>query len=227
MFEQLIFSGHLKKFVYTILCASLCLLSACQKHSDNQPQNTTKSEHATAINTAHDSNTFIGIDISAEKIGADFSLNSTLGKKISLKDTQGKIVVMLFGFTHCPDVCPTNLMTYSQALKMLGDKAENVQLYFVTVDPERDTPELLGKYVPFFHPSFVGLIPETQTELEKLAQEWKITYKKVPLSRGNYTMDHSAGSYILDKTGKTVLYEAHGISAYELAQDLELLIDKK
>ena len=168
--------------------------------------------------------TFFGSDVRDKNLGTDFVLPATTGKLIALHDTQGKITVLVFGYAHCPDVCPTNLLTYADALKMLGEQEKNVQLYFITVDPERDTLDAMKSYVTIFNKSFIGLVADNDKTLQEVKDAWQIVAQKVPREDGNYLVDHSAGTYILDKDGRTVLYEPHGMSAQQLADDIELLL---
>ncbi|MDR9824823.1 SCO family protein, partial [Vibrio sp. FNV 38] len=138
------------------------------------------------------------LDITGSKsFGTDFSLTDHTGKRRTLEDFRGKVVVMFFGYTHCPDVCPTTLAELRAVMDTLGKDADRVQVLFVTVDPERDTQDLLAKYVPAFDPRFIGLRPANETELKKVASDFKVFYSKVPgSSPDNYTMDHTAGSYM-------------------------------
>ncbi len=148
---------------------------------------------------------FTNVDITGNKqFGADFSLPDSSGKTRTLADYKGKVVVLFFGYTHCPDVCPTTMAELSQALQQLGpDDAKRVQVLFVTVDPERDTPELMAQYVPAFNPTFVGLRPGNQEQLTKVTKDFRVYYAKVPgRTPDSYTMDHTAASYVFDTDGK-------------------------
>jgi protein SCO1/2 len=142
-----------------------------------------------------------------------------------MADYKGKVVVVFFGFTQCPDVCPTTLTEMDEALKLLGPKAAKVQVIFITVDPERDTASVLAQYVPAFNSSFVGLRPADEAGLEKVAKDFRIYYKKVPGSKlGSYTMDHSAGSYVFDQNGQLRLYIKHAQGPEVLAHDLKNIL---
>jgi protein SCO1/2 len=158
--------------------------------------------------------------------GADFAKNLSLtdhkGERRTLADFKGKVVVVFFGFTHCPDVCPTTLGELATALKALGPQAENVQVLFITVDPERDTREVLAQYVPAFDASFLGL-RGTLEETAAVAKEFKIIYQKQGGGE-NYTVDHSAGTYIFDRDGRLRLYAPFGQKADALVHDIRLLL---
>ena len=169
-----------------------------------------------------------GSDIRAEQIGGDFTLMDHHGKPVKLSDFKGKVVGLVFGYTHCPDVCPTNLLTFAEALKQLGPQAEAVQVLFISVDPERDTPALLAQYVPVFNPTFIGLTTDAtnQGALSLVKQQYRIVSQKVPRGDdGHYLVDHSAGNYLIDKNGHAAVYEPHGQTAAQLAHDLKILLE--
>jgi protein SCO1/2 len=170
---------------------------------------------------------FQSTDVTGAPIGGEFRLTGHDGKPRSLADFKGNVVVLFFGFTHCPDVCPTTMYELSEALKQLGDKAKDVQVLFVSVDPERDTPQLLGKYVPAFNPTFLGLTG-SPAEIRAVADKYKIVYQKSAVAGSsnpaNYTVDHSAGSYILDKDGQLRLFVNYGAGSKVFAHDLALLL---
>ena len=169
---------------------------------------------------------FKNIDITGSTaFGKDFSLVDPDGKVRTLADFKGKVVVMFFGYTQCPDVCPTTLTEMQQAMTLLGPQSDKVQVLFVTVDPERDTAAILKQYVPAFDPRFLGLRPADAAALEKVAKDFKIYYKKVPgTSPGSYTMDHTAGSYAFDPEGRLRLYIKHAQGPEILAHDLRELL---
>jgi protein SCO1/2 len=169
---------------------------------------------------------FNNVDITGGKaFGADFSLLDPDGKVRTLTDFKGKVVLMFFGYTQCPDVCPTTLTEMQQVMTLLGPQANQVQVLFVTVDPDRDTAEILKQYVPAFDDRFLGLRPADEAALEKVAKDFKIYYKKVPgISPGSYTMDHTAGSYAFDPEGNLRLYIKHAQGPEALAQDLKVLL---
>jgi len=169
---------------------------------------------------------FKNIDITGSTaFGKDFSLLDPDGKVRTLADFKGKVVVMFFGYTQCPDICPTTLTEMQQVMTLLGPQSDKVQVLFVTVDPERDTAEILKQYVPAFDPRFLGLRPADEAGLEKVAKDFKIYYKKVPGTKpGSYTMDHTAGSYAFDPDGRLRLYIKHAQGPETLAHDLKELL---
>ncbi|HWT34705.1 MAG TPA: SCO family protein [Paraburkholderia sp.] len=170
---------------------------------------------------------FTNVDITGNKqFGTDFSLPDSSGKTRTLADYKGKVVVLFFGYTHCPDVCPTTMAELSQALQQLGpEDAKRVQVLFVTVDPERDTPELMAQYVPAFNPTFVGLRPADQEQLTKVTKDFRVYYAKVPgKTPDSYTMDHTAASYVFDTDGKLRLFARDSQGASPWVHDLKLLL---
>jgi protein SCO1/2 len=169
---------------------------------------------------------FKNVDITGSTaFGKDFSLLDPDGKVRTLADFKGKAVVMFFGYTQCPDVCPTTLTEMQQVMTLLGPKSDKVQVLFVTVDPDRDTAAILKQYVPSFDSRFLGLRPADEVALEKVTKDFKIYYKKVPgSSPGSYTMDHSAGSYAFDPEGRLRLYIKHAQGPETLAHDLKELL---
>jgi protein SCO1/2 len=167
---------------------------------------------------------FRSVDITGADYARDFSLPDQDGKPRSLKDFAGQVVVVFFGFTQCPDVCPTTLTELAQVKKMLGADGAKVQGVFITVDPERDTPEVLKAYMANFDPAFVAL-RGTPDQLAALTKDFKVYYKKVEgKTPGSYTMDHSAASYVYDPQGRLRLYTRYGSGAQALADDLRLLL---
>ena len=169
---------------------------------------------------------FKNVDITGSTaFGNNFSLLDTNGNTKTMADYKGKVVIVFFGFTQCPDVCPTTLTEMEEALKLLGPKADKVQVIFVTVDPERDTASVLAQYVPAFNPRFVGLRPADEAGLEKVTKDFRIYYKKVPGSKpGSYTIDHTAGSYVFDQNGQLRLYIKHAQGPEVLAHDLKNIL---
>jgi protein SCO1 len=153
---------------------------------------------------------FQGSDVTGAAFGRDFHLVDHNGKPRSLADFRGKAVVVFFGYTQCPDFCPTTLAELAAAMQKLGPDASRVQVLFVTVDPERDTRDVLAHYVPAFDPSFLGLSGDDKATAE-VAKEFKIIYQKQPgKTPGSYTLDHSAGTYIFDPQGRLRVYENYG-----------------
>jgi len=169
---------------------------------------------------------FKNIDITGgTAFGKDFSLLDPDGKVRTLADFKGKVVVMFFGYTQCPDVCPTTLTEMQQVMALMGPKSDKVQVLFVTVDPQRDTAEILKQYVPAFDPRFLGLRPADEASLDKVTKDFKIYYKKVPGTKpDSYTMDHTAGSYAFDPEGRLRLYIKHAQGPETLAHDLKELL---
>lgn len=170
-----------------------------------------------------DKQTFQLSDITGAEFGRDFSLTDHNGHARTLADFRGKVVTVFFGFTHCPDVCPTTLAEMAQVMRELGPDAEKVQVLFITVDPERDTPEVLRQYVPAFHPSFLGLYGDADATA-RTAKEFKVFYQKQPLPGGGYSVDHSAGTYIYDRQGRLRLYASYGSGAAKLLHDIRILL---
>jgi protein SCO1/2 len=167
---------------------------------------------------------FNAIDITGADFGKDFKLTDHTGKPRTLADFKGKVVVIFFGYTNCPDVCPTTMSDLNQAMKLLGKDASRVKVLFVTVDPERDTQALLAKYVPAFNPDFIGLYGEAATTA-KTAKDFRIFYQKnKPDSNGNYSVDHSAGTYVFDPDGKLRLFMKYGEGVESIAHDLRELL---
>ena len=165
-------------------------------------------------------------DIRKDNIGGDFTLTDTNGKPLSLSSLKGKVVVLSFGYTNCPDICPTELLLYSDTLKQLGDDAKKVAVVFVSVDPERDTPELMKQYVKQFHPDFIGLT-DTQggNELALAKQQWRIISAKADIKSDKlYNVDHSSGTYLLDKQGNAAYFERFGAEAPQLVADIKTLL---
>ncbi len=163
---------------------------------------------------------FKGSDVTGAGFGRDFRLTDQNGKTRTLADFRGKAVVIFFGYTQCPDFCPTTLSELAAAMKELGADAGRVQVLFVTVDPERDTREVLAHYVPAFDPSFLGLYGDAAATAE-VAKEFKIIYQKQPgREPGSYTLDHSAGTYIFDPEGRLRVYETYGPGPDVYAHDL-------
>ena len=165
---------------------------------------------------------FHNTDVTGVDYAKGFTLTDHTGKVRTLEDFRGKIVVMFFGYTQCPDVCPTTMAEMATVLKELGPSADEVQVLFVTVDPERDTQELLSHYVPAFDKRFIGLYGDAAATA-KVAKEFKVFYAKAPGADANsYTVDHTAGSFVFDKQGQLRLFVRHcqgpGLIAHDLRQ---------
>jgi protein SCO1 len=186
-----------------MLCLMLACLSACQPPSKEA---------------------FEGTDITGADFASGLALTDHHGKATNLTTFKGKVVVLFFGYTHCPDVCPTTMSELAQAMKLLGKDADRVQVLFVTLDPARDTPDVLAKYVPYFDPRFLGL-SGSESQIADTARNFKISAsKQAPDARGNYSIDHSAGIYVYDQQGKIRLYINYGTPAAAIAHDLRLLM---
>lgn len=167
---------------------------------------------------------FKGVDITGAEYGRQLALPDQDGKPRTLADFKGKVTVVFFGYTQCPDVCPTTMAELAQVKKSLGADGERVQGVFVTVDPERDTPQLLKSYVQGFDPSFVAL-RGTAEQTQATAKEFKVFYAKVPGKEpGAYTMDHTAGSYVFDAQGRLRLFVRYGSPTEALVADLKTLL---
>lgn len=167
---------------------------------------------------------FKAIDVSGADFGRELALSDAEGRPRSLADFRGKVTVIFFGYAQCPDVCPTTLAELAEARRALGPAGQDVQGVFVTVDPERDTPEMLKAYVASFDPSFVALRGSPE-QTREAAKAFKIFYAKVPgKTEGSYTVDHTAGAYILDREARLRLFTRHGTGAEALVHDLKLLL---
>ncbi len=195
----------MKHFFSTICLAALAfLMVACNKEAASEK--------------------FINADISGLGYAQDFALTDHHGKPSKLADFKGKAVVMFFGYTQCPDVCPTTMVEMSEVMKQLGPLADKVQVLFVTIDPARDTQALLAQYVPGFDSRFIGLYGNEE-ETEKVAKEFKVFFQKVPgKTEGSYTMDHTAGSYVFDPQGHIRLFVRHDQGPEPIVHDLKLLL---
>jgi len=168
--------------------------------------------------------TFQATDITGAAFARDFRLTDHNGQVRTLADFRGKVVAVFFGYVHCPDVCPTTLADFAAALQQLGPQAGQVQVIFVTLDPQRDTPELLKQFVPAFNPGFLGMVADAET-LQQLAKEYKVVYQKTAVKAADdYLIDHSAGTYIYDQKGNLRLLMPYGSSPDAIAQDLKALL---
>ena len=190
----------MRKF-FLILCT--LLVTACGEHELPSPY------HA--------------IDVTWRLGQADFHLTDFNGKSRSLADFRGKVVVLFFGYTHCPEACPTTLADLAQVMRMLGKDADRVQVLFVTVDPERDRPELLAKFVPFFYPSFLGLYGDARATAQT-AKAFGVGYEKQYYKKGGYTLLHSVGTFLIGTKGQPLLLSSYGQHAELLVQDIRLLL---
>lgn len=186
----------------SILIALLFFISACEEPKLPSPF------HASEVGTRF--------------AGADFKLTDHNGLPRTLRDFRGKVVVLFFGYMHCPDVCPTTMADLAQVMGKLGSDADRVQVLFVTVDPERDTPQLLAQYVPAFHPSFMGLYGDAQSTAA-VAKTFNVMYQKQPAAAG-YNVDHSAGTFLIDPSGRVRLISPYAQRTDWLEQDIRLLL---
>ena len=167
---------------------------------------------------------FHATDITGADFGKDFRLTDHNGKVRTLADFKGKAVVIFFGYTHCPDVCPTTLSDMTQALNLLGKDAQKVQVLFVTVDPARDSQALLANYVPAFNPDFLGLYGD-EAATAKVAKEFRVFYQKHERKNSeSYEVDHTAGNFVFDQSGKLRLFMKYGQGAESIAHDLRALL---
>ena len=167
---------------------------------------------------------FKAVDITGAEYATGFNLTDHNGQKRTLADFKGKAVVIFFGYTQCPDVCPTSMTELAQAKQLLGPDGDKLQGLFISVDPERDTPEVMKAYMASFDPTFLALYAPAG-ELPEVARQFKIYYKKVDGSTPtSYTMDHAAGSYVYDTQGRIRLYHRYGSGAQALADDVKLLL---
>jgi protein SCO1/2 len=186
-----------------LLAASAAMVSGC---FDNKPS-------------------FVSIDVTGADYARDFKLPDANGQERSITDFAGKVVVVFFGYTQCPDVCPTTMNELAEIRKLLGKDADRLQGVFVTVDPQRDTPEVLKAYLGNFDPSFVALRPTSPEQLAALAKDFKIYYKRNEgRTETSYTMDHSAGSYVYDTKGQLRLFTRYGMGIKPLAEDIQQLL---
>jgi len=193
----------MKKLLALALTAVTLMLAGCGEKSAIQFQNT---------------------DLTGASFAKDFALTDHTGKPRTMADFKGKVVVMFFGYTQCPDVCPTTMAEMSAVMKELGPQAEQVQVLFVTVDPERDTQQLLAEYVPAFDKRFLGL-RGTAEQTAATGKEFKVLYSKVPGKEpGSYSMDHTAASYVFDKQGKIRLLIRPGQGPAPAVHDIKLLL---
>ncbi|TXI46162.1 SCO family protein [Methylophilus sp.] len=191
------------KWVYLLMMLLAMLQAACQQSNASR---------------------FIGTDLTGTQFGKPLSLTDHTGKLRSMSDFKGKVVVMFFGYTHCPDVCPTTMSDLKQTMKLLADQANDVQVLFVTVDPARDTQAVLAQFVPGFDARFIGL-RGTEAEVAANLSEYKVYAAKVSEpGKSGYTMDHSAGMYVFDKTGAPRIYLGYGEKPENIAHDLRLLL---
>ena len=192
--------------VLVAACALTVSLAACDKLPDKQQVS------------------FQNTDVTGLDYAKGFALTDHTGKPRTLADFKGKVVVVFFGYTQCPDVCPTTMAEMASVMQKLGPQADQVQVLFITLDPERDTQQLLANYVPAFDKRFIGL-RGTLEQTAQTAKEFKVFYSKVPgTSPGSYTIDHTAGSYVFDRDGRLRLFIRHGQGPDPIVHDLRQLL---
>ncbi|KFC72048.1 SCO family protein [Massilia sp. LC238] len=196
----------MKKLLTALMLSAAVLAAGCDKLSNKTPA-------------------FVNTDITGLDYAKGFSLTDHTGKPRTLQDFRGKLVVVFFGYTQCPDVCPTTMAKMATVMKELGPASKDVQVLFITLDPERDTQELLNAYVPAFHPSFIGLRGDAEATA-RTAKEFKVFYAKTPSGDDpkNYTVDHMTGSYVFDREGRVRLLVRHEAEPGAIASDLRQLL---
>lgn len=188
--------------------ATVCLVAGCNAPDDG----------------AGRAPAFMSTDITGADYAHGFRLADHTGKPRTLEDFRGKVVTIFFGYTQCPDVCPTNLLAMAEVMRQLGDDAARVQVLFITVDPERDTPALLAQYVPSFDARFLGLYGDPAATAA-VAKEFRVFYQKQgDVKDGTYTVDHSTGTYVFDPAGRLRLYVKHGEAPDRVAADIRRLL---
>jgi protein SCO1/2 len=196
----------MKKLLTALMLSAAVLAAGCDKLPNKTPA-------------------FVNTDITGLDYAKGFSLTDHTGKPRTLQDFRGKLVVVFFGYTQCPDVCPTTMAKMATVMKELGPSSKDVQVLFITLDPERDTQELLNAYVPAFHPSFIGLRGDAEATA-RTAKEFKVFYSKTPSGDDpkNYTVDHMTGSYVFDREGRVRLLVRHEAEPGAIASDLRQLL---
>ncbi|WP_294635493.1 SCO family protein [uncultured Aquabacterium sp.] len=198
----------LRRRQFVLTAASALLLSGC-----GRPDASPDAPKAT----------FHGVDITGASYARQLSLKDLDGRLRSLDEFKGKVVFVFFGFTQCPDVCPTTMAEIAEVRRRLGPDGDKVQAIFVTVDPERDTPEVLKAYLGNLDKNFIGL-RGTREETDAMAREFKVFYQKVPTSEGHYTIDHTAGGYLFDPQGHVRLFVRYGMGVDQLTADVRQLL---
>ena len=177
---------------------------------------------STLLSCSDNNLVFNGSNLTEVKLDSNFELTSHKGEKKTTKDFKGKVVAIFFGFASCPDICPTTMIELKNIKSMLGENSNQLEVLFISLDPERDTPELLGKFIPSFDSSFIGLTG-TIENIEKISQQFKVYRKKVTQGE-SYTIDHSSGIYLLDKKGEIRVRHSYGSEIKLIVEDIEALI---
>ena len=181
---------------------------------------------AAASTPAAANSKFKSVDVRKDNIGGDFTLTDGSGKPFSLSSLKGKVVLLTFGFTNCPDVCPTELLTFNDTFKQLGEQSKDVAAVFVSVDPDRDTPELIGRYAAQFNPAFIGLTDTNGgRDIAVVKQQYRIVSARTDIKSDRiYNVDHSSGTYIIDKKGEAAVFVPFGADATQIAGDIRKLL---
>ncbi|MDA9210818.1 SCO family protein [Methylophilaceae bacterium] len=176
---------------------------------------------STLLSCSNNNLTFNGSDFTKYELDSYFELTSHKGKEKNINDFKGKVIAIFFGFVSCPDICPTTMLELKNIKSKLGENSNQLEVLFISLDPERDTPELLSKFIPSFDPSFIGLTG-TIENIEKIAQQYKVYRKKV-IQGSSYTIDHSSGLYLLDKEGRIRVRHSYGSEVKLIVEDIKKL----
>ena len=202
----------------TAVCAAMAL-SACNPSNSTQGATSASSAEPAASAAAK----FNSVDITGAAYARQLSLKDAKGQTRTLAEFKGKVVFLFFGYTQCPDVCPTTMADLAQVRRQLGPDGDRLQGIFVTVDPERDKPDVIQPYLAAMDPSFIGL-HGSLAETEAVAKEFKVFYQKVPSKDGGYTIDHTAGAFVFDTEGQVRLFVRYGLGAQALTADIKQLL---
>ena len=215
------------KHRYLALLSTLLLAACSQETAQNNAPAASQAQEVPAASApkSQAQGGFFGTNVQKDDIGGDFTLTDGDGKPFTLSSLKGKVVLLTFGYTNCPDVCPTSLLTSSEVLGQLGEQAKDVAVVFVSVDPDRDTPEVVGKFAKTFNPDFIGLTATGDQSIPVVKQQYRVvSAKSQEQSADIYLIDHTAGTYVLDKNGETVLMENYGRTSGEIAADVKRLL---
>ena len=220
--------------------AAALLLAACNQQNaqpapssapSNAPAASTAAPAASNVQAASGASASApaaakSVDVRKDNIGGDFTLTDGSGKPFSLSSLKGKVVLLTFGFTNCPDVCPTELLTFNDTFKQLGEQSKDVAAVFVSVDPARDTPELIGRYAAQFNPAFIGLTDTNGgRDIAVVKQQYRIVSARTDIKSDRiYNVDHSSGTYIIDKKGEAAVFVPFGADATQIAGDIRKLL---
>lgn len=210
---------------FGLAAATILALTACHNNSSTA-NNSASAPQAAAVSAAvQNASSLSGTDVRKDNLGGEFTLTDGSGKPFSLSSLKGKAVILAFGFTHCPDVCPTELLTYNDVIAQLGEQGKDVAVVFVSVDPERDHPELIGKYTKQFNPNFIGLTATGDQQIALVKQQYRVVSAKTEIKSDTaYNIDHTSGAFVIDKNGEVVLFERYGLTAEQIANDLRLVL---